>query len=455
MSHLQGHSVPLRAVRPDETETIWRRFVYDPLGLLMVVLGTFLLGYSGAFEPFRMSFFEAWAGGVFSGIEVFMLALPLIALVRRTVARDTYVAPMDLMPSLFLLAIVTVVVPWIRMVLWEGGVRIPFEANYMPFFFIMVAAWRLIFQPSDVKLMAWMLIPPIVFMCVEGLAIWITNPHVWGVLTGWRDGMLLALAVSGFLFAFAIRSDERWYRNLRRALILLAPFTIIVFVLSMRRSFMLGLLLTIPFVIGKLTREERRRLLIVSLVSLPFFIGAIGVFGFGNFADRMASVTNPGEEGSAAWRLIEYYNVTHMIAERPVFGYPWGVQFVNYTGIQLPLINSLVPHNVYMYVMYRGGVIGLAVLVWFLYKALKVNFRTIRLAPTPAFRFLAIWMTTGTLLIVTAGLTSPIVSSRLVILIPFMLVLTSFLPGALPEQTALRRRWSSWVTRIALAGKHR
>ena len=62
----------------------------------MLVLSTFILGYGGVGllnTPFRIEFFEAWAGAIFSGIEVIILLLPCLALIRRIVSDDFYVSP--------------------------------------------------------------------------------------------------------------------------------------------------------------------------------------------------------------------------------------------------------------------------------------------------------------------------------------------------------------------------
>ena len=411
------------------------RFLRDPIGMLMLVLSAFILGYGGVGwieTPFRIKFFEAWAGAIFSGIEVIILLLPCLAMIRRIVSDDFYISPSRLTMPVVLLALYMAIIPFIRMTFAEGGFRIPMEANFVPFFIIMFFTWRLIFHPSDVRLMVWMLIVCIGFRCVEGVAIWFSNDIIWGLLTGWRDGLLLSLGLCGALFAYVIRPEgEEWYAKIRKALYMIFPLVIFVFIASMRRSYMLGLVLTIPILAFYLKPAERKRLFRILLLVAPLFIAAIFIVGADRFTNRISGITSPGEESSAAWRVIEYYNVYRMALERPLFGWPWGFAFINYTGIELTWLNILIPHNVYLYVVMRSGLVGLVFFIWLIWRYVRLSLDTVRNTPSPGYRFLALWMASATFLVVTSGITNPVFASKLIILIPFLMTLTSFLPGAI------------------------
>lgn len=421
-------------IEQNDGHLIHKRFLRDPLGFFMLVLGTFILGYGGVYgpTPIHLSFFEAWAGAVFSGVEVSMLALLPLAFLRRVVSRDYYLTPSDATAPMIGISVVLIAFPFLRMIVESGRFYIPFEANFFPFFILMFFVWRLIFHPSDVRLMAWIILVCAGYKCVEGIAIFITaRSEIWGLLTGWRDGLLLSLIISGVVLAFAIRpTHELWYKRLQKGLMYLAPFAAFVFIGSIRRSYILGLLAALPIIYFYLKSTERRRMMSVVLALLPFLVVSMAIVGADFFTDRVAGAATPTEEGSAAWRLIEFYNVLNMIAERPLLGWAWGVEFVNYTDIDIPLINSLIPHNIYLYALLRAGVIGLAVWLWFMVAMLRMHVRTIRRAPTPGYRFLACWMMTATLLIIVSGLTTPVIGSKLVILYPFLMVLTNMLPGA-------------------------
>lgn len=417
------------------------RFLADPVGMLMVALATFLLGYGDVVtdSPLKFGFFEAWAGAVFSGVELFILLLIPLSIVRRITARDYYVHPSPATAPMIAVGIVVVLVPFLRMVASEGGFRVPFEANFLPFFVLMFFIWRLVFHPSDVRLMVWMLIVAGIYKSIEGILIFLTEGILWGLLTGWRDALLITMMVSGLILAFAIRpTHELWYRRVRLALLLLAPFATFVFIGSMRRSFIFALVLALPVIALKLRSIERKRMVRILIGMTPLLIASAAIIGADIFVNRVSGVAAPTEEGSAAWRLIEFYNVIQMILQHPIVGWPWGVEFINFTGIDLPALNSLIPHNSYLYMLLRAGIFGLAVWVWLLVAMLRMNFRAIRGAPTPGYRFLACWMTTATLLITISGMANPVVASKLIILYPFLMVLSGFLPGAVSPKVKAR-----------------
>jgi hypothetical protein len=340
------------------------------------------------------------------------------------------------------LTLITILMPFLRMVVTEGGFRIPFEANFMPFFVIMFVAWRLLFHPTDIRLMCWIIIIAIAYKIIEGIAIWFSNDVVWGVLTGWRDGMLLSMSFSGAIICYVIKPkiDEIWYARVRIAFFVLAPFAIFVFVTSMRRSYMLGLLLTVPILYFYLKKWEKKRLFTIVSLLIPIFIGSVFVFGIDSFTSRVTGIIEPSQESSAAWRLIEYYNTVQMIYQKPIFGWPWGVSFINFTAIDIPTINTLIPHNAYLYMLLRAGVVGLAVWIWVLVAMVRMNLSAIRHAPTPGYRFLALWMLSATLLVILGAITNPIFASKLTILIPFCMVLSSFLPGAFSRRKGGKKR---------------
>lgn len=417
-----------------DSRLIRERFLQDPVGFAMLVLGTFILGYGGVHGPttIRIPFFEAWAGAVFSGVEIIMLLLLAFSIIRRVVARDYYVTPSNATLPMIGVAAVLIGVPYLRMVLETGGIYIPFEANFFPFFVMMFVVWRLIFHPSDVRIMAWIILICAGYKCVEGISIFLfIKTDIWGLLTGWRDGLLLSMVLSGVILSYAIRpTDEEWYKRLQKGLTFLTPFAAFVFIGSIRRSYILGLLVALPIIYFYLKSTERKRMLSMLLALAPFILASMVIVGADIFTERVAGAATPTEEGSAAWRLIEFYNVLNMIAEKPIFGWPWGVEFINYTGIDLPLLNSLIPHNIYLYALLRAGILGLAVWMWLMIVMLRMHVRTIRRAPTPGYRFLAAWMMIATLLIIVSGLTNPIIGSKLIILYPFLMVMTGFLPGA-------------------------
>ena len=431
-----------------EDRLVTRRFLRDPLGLLMVLIGLIVIGYGEVnlqYTPLRFSILEAWYGGAFGGVEVLIFVLLLCAVIRRIVAQDYSLTPSRMTTPVLTMGLLLFLIPWLRMVAGGAGLRIPFEANFIPFMVLMYFVWRLVFHPSDVRLIAWMILIATLYKCVEGLLIFSLNTAVWGALTGWRDGMLLALGVSGALIAFVIKPDrDDWYRRFRKAILLAAPLIAIVFVLAMRRSYFLALALSLPFIFARLRPRERKGLVTALVILSPLLVAGAATFGFDALSMRLGSISTPTEEGSAAWRLLEFYNVIQMIGMKPVFGWPLGVEFINVTGIDLPEINSLMPHNSYLYALLRGGVIGLVAWIWVLTRMVRSASNAIRGSSSSAHRFLALWMLTLALLTIFSGVTSPVFASRLTNLIPLCLVLVTMLPGA---YYPLRKDRSGWSAR--------
>jgi O-antigen ligase len=90
----------------------------------------------------------------------------------------------------------------------------------------------------------------------------------------------------------------------------------------------------------------------------------------------------------------------------------------------------VVIHNVYVYVLWRSGIIGLMFWIAMLTAIIRMHFRTIRASRTPFERFVAFWLATSSLLVVVSGFFTPVAADHLQLLYPFLLVMTGFLPGA-------------------------
>lgn len=419
----------------DRRSVVSDRFLRDPVGLILLFCGTLLLGYGDTASlnsPIRIPFLEAWAGGVFGGVEILCILMLGLALLRRIVARNDEIHPSRLDAPVLLVGLILAVKPWVHLFLNEGAFRIPYEANFVPFFIIMYLVWRLLFESSDTVVMIGMFFVAGIYKCIEGILVFVTNDALWGALTGWRDGLLLTLGVAAGILAIVIHPDrDDWYARMRRWFILALPLFGIVFVLAMRRSYMLAFLLTLPFVVSRLRQgAERRRMFRAVVVIAPVFLVGALAFGLDSVGARLTSIVVPTGEGSAAWRIIEYFNVVNMIAERPIVGWPWGVEFINVSGIDIPSISTVTPHNIYLYALLRGGIFGLFAWLWFVVRYYRTSRSAIVASRSASERFLGIWSMIGALLIIVSGLTSPVIASRLTIMLPFLLVLVSLLPGA-------------------------
>jgi O-antigen ligase len=167
---------------------------------------------------------------------------------------------------------------------------------------------------------------------------------------------------------------------------------------------------------------------------LVFGLGVTLLTGSSAFVDRLGVIGDPGKENSATYRLLEVYNISLMISEKPIFGWPMGVSWKNYTVLEFDNVSPVIPHNTYLYVTWRGGVIGLIIWIIFLVAQMRMHIRTIRAAETQFERFIAFWLAGATISMMVAGFTMPLGADRLKWFYPFLMVMTSYLPGAWPRR---------------------
>lgn len=418
---------------------LFRHYADDPLRLLTVVLTTVVLGYGARQDnhsPFTVAFLEDLVGNNFTGVEVLVILIFLMEVIRRLMRRDLWLERSPASRPMILLGIAAGLSPFLRMLIEENRFRVPLELLETPSVILGFFLWLFVYRREDVQLMAWMVLIAGLFKSIEGIGVFLNVGLGWGLLTGWRDAMLMALMVMAIFFAFAIRTDgDRRYRNIRRFAFAILPVVMFTYIGSTRRSFVLGILLAISVLIFYFSPRERRKLLAVALpLVVVVGIAASAVIGSSQFVDRLGVIGDPGSEVSASYRLIELYNISLMIAERPVFGWPMGVPWVNYTLLEVENISPVIPHNTYLYITWRGGFVALAIWIWVLVVMVRMHVRTIKAARTPLERYMAFWLSSATFALIIAGFTMEIGSDRLKWFYPFIMVTTTYLPGAWPAR---------------------
>lgn len=418
--------------RPAATLLTWSA---DPVRAFTIIMTVIALGYGArqdGYSPFDIPFLGPIVGNGLTGVEVLLGVLAVADLIRRLVSGDNVFARSPLTPHIILISVVLTLVPMLRMFAEEGRFRFAFEMICFPIFVASFFIWLRVYRRRDLPLALWLLLIAGAYKTLEGILVYFIIGLGWSLLSGWRDGLLLMMCLTAGFFAFAIPDQgDSVYRRLRTAIFWLQPFALFTFVGAQRRSFMLGLVFALLVLVWFFNRAERRRLLRL----LPLFIGlaAVAISIFGKqlaFDKRVEAIGKPSGEGSAAYRLIELYNVGHMVLERPIFGWPMGTEWKNQLGIEVMNISTVIPHNTYLYVAWRGGVIGLGVWIAFLAACIAMHIRTIRASRTPLERFAAFWLASATLSIVVAGLTMCAVTDRLAYFLPFIFAISSTLPGA-------------------------
>ena len=411
----------------------------DPVRLFIVAVVVLTLGYGARVDdsPLRLWFLEPIVGNAFSFIEVLLLVILGLEMMRRIAIGDYWFERSPVSRSMTIVGIVCCLYPLLHMFAVEGGIRLPLELLYMPVFVATFFLYLFLFRRSEVPVMIWMIILAGSYRFVEGLAIWLKWGIAWGLLTSWRDGLLLAMMAVGGVVALLIRADgDETYARIRRVLIWLLPIATIMFMASMRRSYMLGIAIALPVLILKLRGRERRAAIVLSTLFVVASAAVVMTLGV-DFGERVtSSVSDPSKEGSSAYRLLELYNVSVMIMERPLTGWPMGTITRNATAIEFDNVSSLMPHNIYMYTLLRAGILGLLAWAAMFWAVLRMNLRTVAAARRPLDRFASLWLLATTITVIVGGFTSPVVADRLQLFLAFPLVLGSFLPGAWPARAA-------------------
>ncbi len=421
-----------------------RRYASDPVRLLTIVLSTVVLGYGARIDnhsPFTIPFLESLIGASITGIEFMVLLILMLEIVRRMILGDYWLERSPVSRPMLWVGIMLGLIPFLRMLLAENRFRYSLEILETPGLVIAFFLWLLVFRREDLKLMFWMVAVAGLYKGIEGVSIFLTVGLGWGLLTDWRDAMLLASMITATFFAFVIKPEgDAVYASIRRFLFAVFPITMFTFIGSTRRSFVLGVVAAIVVLAFMLEKSERRKVLMKALpMTVIFGALAMVLIGSSAFLDRLGNISDPTQEHSATYRLLEIYNVSHMIVQKPLFGWPFGVPWQNFTVLEIENLSPVVPHNTYLYVLWRGGVVGLVFWLWFLVAMFRMHRRTIRAAATPFARFLAFWLASATLAVTVAGFTMSIGAGRLKYFYPFLVVMTSYLPGAWPR---LREKFS-------------
>ncbi len=246
---------------------------------------------------------------------------------------------------------------------------------------------------------------------VGALAAWITWALDYRVFpihpagTVLRNGVTqgLAFAVAAFLAVVAALYEDGLARRLRIALVSAAVVLVAsLFLVTAGRSAQIGLVVMGAVAALLLLQGRARR---VALVAIPAAFAATVLLApmarerF-ELGWKEATHTSRSEDGgSVGFRLLLWRETARLIAERPLLGYG--------SGGFAPAYNARVtreytdwrrrqgtdPHNQYLWIQVRAGVLGTLAFAWFLFAAARQR------APQPyraaALAILAMWCTTS------------------------------------------------------------
>lgn len=417
----------------------WRDYIADPVRLFVIIGGVIVLGYGtrkGINSPFEIAGLDHLIGDGFTIVDVVLITITLVEIIRRLVINDFEIERSRFTRPMLAVLLVVGFIPLLRMFVVEQGIRPPLELMNLPTAIGSFFMWRVIMRREELPVMVWMVIFAGLFKALEGVSVYLTNATiVWGLLTGWRDAMLTTLMLLGGFFAYIIKPEnDGIYRKMRNVLLFQLPVTTWIVMSSMRRSYMVAALLSLPILFVAFDRKERRAAVLIFFFVAGLATVSVLVADPAAFSDRFAGIVEPSSEGSSAYRVIENYNVSLMVLEKPIFGWPMATFSQNRTLIDVENISFLMPHNIYLYVMFRAGIFGLIVYLWLMGAMIAACYRSIRAATRPLERFLSFWMTAATVLAILTGFTTPVYSDRLQYFLPFLILMMSYQTGSWPRK---------------------
>ena len=156
----------------------------------------------------------------------------------------------------------------------------------------------------------------------------------------------------------------------------------------------------------------------------------------GRFIARLAVAGNPLEEWSAAYRIYEFKNILLTIADSPWIGYPLGVPWKIHTLFPFGTpLSPLGAHDVYVYILFRNGIIGLGILLYFVYATIRSMRACIKAAASGFEKICASSLLGWWALYLIASFTAPLLTaSRSAVVGGVIIALTGMLEESLRKR---------------------
>ena len=312
-------------------------------------------------------------------VEFFAFLVGLIVLFERTLTHDFTLRRSDFSgPMLLILG--GFILSWFRGSIINQKFALILEANdgfSWPFlFFLVVNAFR---EPEEGEILLKILILAVIPKAVEGMEIYFFSADLhknWGVVQNWRDGYLLGVGAVSTMLLLHYHSKVLW--RLKRIVLLGVPFLGFTFIMSYRRTFMVGAVISgiaMFWTLPPVMRRQQLRVVLGFILTLAFFAAITNPLGV---IARLSGIVDPSHEGSAYIRLMEYPNVLQNIAHNPILGTPVGVEWKTYYRMPASSVyTTLGTHNAYLYWPLRGGLLATIGIVWLfsrVWKAALINY---------------------------------------------------------------------------------
>jgi O-antigen ligase len=141
---------------------------------------------------------------------------------------------------------------------------------------------------------------------------------------------------------------------------------------------------------------------------------------------RIESIQNPTEDHSFLMRVELGWYAIQKFLQRPIFG--WGLgDFLRYQFLGNPNLKNNYIDNSWLYFLWKGGIIGLSLFVFILYRIIKVSIFILKNSKNKTVKSIVAGIFGGFVGLVALALLSPLfIKYRTNVLIAFFLAYLEF-----------------------------
>jgi len=238
---------------------------------------------------------------------------------------------------------------------------------YSLFIFVTIAALR---TADDVRLLLYVLVAANLIPCLQVIQrIAQGGFTARGIYLRIGGGEIALFSVIGFVAVLVLYSSGSRTHGRRKWLLLLLPILTFGISGAQTRSIILALVGALGVLFAMLPLRNKRNLIkMLALVLVAVIVLTVilpnGVAVFSAQLPKYLAFFDTGE-GSNAARLVNYQYALDRISASPIWGVGLGApEFFNYGGSETLPVRS--PHDSYLGIAFRMGVIELALFIFFL-----------------------------------------------------------------------------------------
>lgn len=236
-----------------------------------------------------------------------------------------------------------------------------------------------------------------------------TAGKVWALYGGWGDTFVFLMYLALFLAYWVAKRDARALRWLAWFLV---P-VLLAFLLSMRRSFLLGAFAMLIALLALFPKERKKVLWISSTIVLVGFVSLLASGQADRFIARVSLLTRPWQDASLLYRVVEFANVWENAKRHLLFGLPLGTPWKAYYQLPLPVLNPIGSHNTYLNILLRTGLLGLTAFGLASWKFLSALWPAATRPGQSFWRVVAIWALLVEVAFLVSAFTAPLFEDKI------------------------------------------